>query len=175
MNAKSRWYVITGGFSAGKSTVIDCLSKMGYETVPDAARVIIDEGNAQGKTTQEIRQNEQEFQRQVLARKLEAEGGLPKDQLTFLDRAVPCSIAYHALLGLDPQEIVRICERNLYAKIFMLAQLPYERDYARTETEEFMRNLNEPMRQAYVDLGYEVIDIPVVSPEERVKLILNHL
>ena len=36
-------YVITGGPGIGKTTVIEILSSRGYEIVPEAARIIIEE------------------------------------------------------------------------------------------------------------------------------------
>ncbi|TSC82116.1 MAG: hypothetical protein G01um101420_646 [Parcubacteria group bacterium Gr01-1014_20] len=175
MGAKSRWYVITGGFSSGKTTVCNLLEEMNYGVVPNAARVLIDEGLEKGIPVEETRKSEGEFQREVLARKLRDERRLLRNQITFLDNAVPCSIPYFALNEVDPQEALRFCERGLYAGVFLMDQLPYEHDYARTETEEFMLKLNGELRMAYTNLGYEVIKIPVVSPEERVRLILAHV
>jgi len=57
MKTKSKWYVITGGPSSGKSTVLSCLEKMDYRIIPEAARVLIDEEMAKGKTLEEIRKS----------------------------------------------------------------------------------------------------------------------
>ena len=48
--SNSSWYVITGGPSTGKTTLLEELAKRGYKTIPEVARVVIDEGIAAGKT-----------------------------------------------------------------------------------------------------------------------------
>lgn len=175
MNSKSNWYVITGGFSSGKSTTLKVLERLGYRIGLDYARDLIDDAIAKGIPATELRKDERAFQRNVLARKMAAEAEIPKDQLLFMHNAVPCSVAYFELNDLDPGEAMKVCERDLYRKVFLMAQLPYKRDYARVESEEFMRRLNEPLRNAYISLGYEVIEIPIASPEDRASLILKNL
>lgn len=170
---KSRWYVITGGFSSGKTTAVGCLAEMGFETVPDASRVLIDEALSKNISAEELRRDEQAYQRVVLTKKMEVERRLPRNKLLFLDRGVPCSIAYYFLLGMNPQEVAKVCERGLYAGVFLMEQLPYKKDYARTETEEFMRSLTKPLEQAYTNLGYNVIVVPAMATaEDRAQFIL---
>mgnify|MGYP001595368971 CR=1 FL=1 len=179
MTAKSKWYPIVGGFSSGKTSVVEILESMGYAVVPNASRVLIEANRAKGIPTEVTRRDEAAFQRLVLKKKLEDEGGIDRNRITFLDNAVPCSIPYFFLNGIDPQEALKFCEPNLYVKVFLMEQLPYKHDGVRTETEEFMRKLNGEMRKAYEALGYEVIDVPVAPTKEevvnRVKLILSHV
>ena len=67
---ESKWYVITGGPSSGKTTVLKKLAELGYLTYPEAARVFIDGEMAKGKSLKEIRGDEAEFQRKVLKIKI---------------------------------------------------------------------------------------------------------
>ncbi len=129
----SNWYVITGGPSSGKTTVLNELAKLGYLIYPEAARVFIDEEMAKGKTLKEIRGNETEFQKQVLKIKIKVEKEAPKDKIIFFDRAIPDSIAYYQICGLDSKEVLKFCQRKVYRKIFFLEQLPFDQDYARVE------------------------------------------
>jgi predicted ATPase len=173
MNAK--WYVITGSASSGKTTLINSLAKLGYATIPEAARVFIDEEMKRGKTIEEIRRSEIEFQRKVLDIKIKIENELSKDKIIFFDRAIPDSIAYFQICGFDPKEVIKICKENTYRKIFLLERLPLEKDYARTEDNETMNKLQILLKKAYSDLGYEVIDIPIMSIEARTKMILSNI
>lgn len=168
------WYVMTGGTSSGKTTLLEKLEKLGYYVVKEASRVLIDECRAKGISTKELRKDEGSFQQRVLQIKLEIEEKTPKDRVVFFERAIPDSIAYYKVCGLDAQEIEKI-SRNRYKKIFFLEQLPFQQDYARTEDETTVRKLNQLLLKSYKNLGYEVVFVPAVSIEERLKLVLAHL
>lgn len=168
------WYVLTGGPSSGKTKLLEKLEELGYCTILEVARVLIDENEAKGVSAQELRKDEGLFQQQVLRMKLEIEERTPKDRIVFFDRAVPDSIAYYKICGLDTQEIEKI-SRNRYKIIFFLEQLPFQRDSARIEEESIVRRLNQLLLESYENLGYKVVIIPVASIEERLKLILSHL
>lgn len=173
--SESNWYVVTGGPSSGKTTVLTELKKLGYIIYPEAARVFIEGEMAKGKSLKEIRGNETRFQRKVLKIKIEAEKTAPKDRIVFFDRAIPDSTAYFKICGLDPKEVLKICRRNVYRKVFFLQQLPFKNDYARTEDEKTIKKLNKLLKESYQKLGYKVINVPVMSVQERVKKILAEI
>lgn len=169
------WYVVTGGPSSGKTTVIQELAKLGYFIYPEAARVYIDEEIAKGKTVEEIRGDEARFQREILRMKVEIEKRAPRNKIVFFDRAIPDSIAYYQISGLDPKEVLRFCQKKIYRKIFFFEQLAFEKDYARTEDDETIKKLNVLLRKNYKDLGHKVIDVPAMSVEERISKILTEI
>jgi predicted ATPase len=166
------WYVITGGPSSGKTTVINELAKLGYFVATDVARNYINQEIARGKSLKEIRRNEAKFQRKVLKMKIEREKKIPKDKIVFLDNALPCSIAYYQICGLNPEGVIKLCRGNQYQKIFFLKQLPVKNDYARIENAETIRELNKLLKEEYKNLGYKVINVPAMSIKERVQKIL---
>lgn len=94
MTNKSNWYVITGGPSSGKKTVLGILKAMGYRVIPEVARGVIDRANRQGITTQELRRDEVKFQESLLSIKLKLEKELPRKQIIFWNRGMPDSVAY---------------------------------------------------------------------------------
>jgi len=172
----SRWYVITGSASCGKTTLINALAKMGYLTVPEAARTVIDKGIKNGKTVEEIRKDEIEFQRKVLELKIKTEKDLPKDKIVFFDRAIPDTIAYLQVYDIDTRDVIKFCkEKKTYRKIFMLERLPLEKDYARVEDNKTLNKIQSLLRKAYSELGYVIIDVPVMPLEDRIKLILSNI
>lgn len=173
--SKSNWYVITGGPSSGKTTVLKELGKAGYTIYPEAARVLINKEIVKGKTLKEIRRNEAEFQRKVLKIKIETEKTAPKDKIVFFDRAIPDSIAYYQICGLDPKEIIKLCREKRYGKIFLLEQIPFKKDYARTENLQIAEKLNKLLKKCYKKLGYKIINVPAVSVKKRVKIILAEI
>ena len=151
------------------------LGERGYRTVKEAARSIIDEDMAKGWTVEQVRSDDARFQRDILKRKVDSEKTLPKDAVVFLDRGVPDSVVYHTIAGLDPQEVASVCKPGIYRKIFFMAPLPYEADYARSESDEVLEKLARELRSVYLDLGYEVVSIPVGTVETRVERILQHI
>jgi predicted ATPase len=150
-------------------------AKAGYRVVPEAARALIDEGILAGKTVHQIRESDEIFQRRILEFKLKIERELPLDETIFLDRAVPDSIAYYRLCGFDPKEVFAVCMPALYQKVFLFEPLPLIKDYARVESQEIAEKLNVALREAYLELGYEVIEVPVMPVEERTRFILERM
>jgi len=168
------WYVLTGGPSCGKTTLIKKLKELGYHTIPEAARVLIDEYESRGIPAKELRKDENFFQNKVLQMKIENEDKAPKNEIVFFDRGVPDSIAYFQIDSMDTEKIKAI-SKNRYKKIFFLEKLPFEEDYARTEDQETVEKLNQLLLECYENLEYEIIFLPVVSVEERVEIILSNL
>ncbi|MCK4860201.1 MAG: ATP-binding protein [Candidatus Omnitrophica bacterium] len=175
MSELPEWYVITGGPSSGKTTIISRLSEKGYYVVPEAARILIDNELALGKSLEEIRINELEFQRKVLKLKIEIESKTPQDKIVLFDRAMPDSIAYYKVCEGNADEVMRFCKEKRYKKIFFLEQLPFEKDYARIEDEMLANKLSMLLKQAYMDLNYDVVSVPPVDVDERLKLILSEI
>jgi predicted ATPase len=173
--SQSQWYVVTGAPSSGKTTIIEQLAQLGYKTIPEAARMIIDEGIAQGKTLEEIRIDEASFQQCVIDRNLEMEDSLPIDEVIFLDRAVPDSLAYYKLIGQDMGNAMVFPKRNFYRRIFCLEPLVFVKDYARIESAETMMQLHNFFQEVYLYLGYEVILVPPIPTEDRVHFILDRM
>jgi len=172
---KTNWYVITGGPSCGKTTLVRYLALFGFSIFPETARLLIDIERANGKSVEEIRRNEAEFQKKVFKTKVEAEEKIPPNRLTFFDRGIPDSIPYFELNGLDPAPVIEASKKRKYKKIFFLKQLPFKKDYARTEDEKLAKKLSELIYKAYVDLGYNPIIISSDNFKERVKLVLNQI
>lgn len=169
------WYVITGGPCSGKTTMINEFSKLGFHIVPELARVLIDKEIKTGKSLEEIRRNEIEFQKKVLLLKIEIENITPKEKIVFFDRAIPDSIAYYEILGVSPGYLIKFCKKKRYRKIFFLEQLPFQKDYARTENKEEAKKLSELLFNCYLKLGYKIIRIPVLPVKYRLNAILLHV
>ncbi len=172
----NNWYVITGAFCSGKTTTVAALEKMGYKVVHETARVYIDQKLKEGLTIQEIRKDEKAFQDKIIEMKIEIEKSLDKQDLLFLDRAVPDTYAYYKLHGIPINIALKnLLKKCIYKKVFLLDQLPYEFDYARTETKKQQDKLHELLKGAYQQLNFEIVKVPVLPIEERVKLILKNL
>jgi predicted ATPase len=74
-----------------------------------------------------------------------------------------------------PEGLVEM-SANRYEKIFLLDQLPnYENDESRLEDFEEATRIHESIADAHISLGYELIRVPVIAPEDRVEFILSRI
>jgi predicted ATPase len=172
---QTNWHVITGAASCGKTTLIDLLAAKGFPTVPETARLYIDGEMAKGRTIQEIRANGPAFQRCLIELQLGIESGLPAMEVVFLDRAVPDYLAYCRVFGPNPNEFLAECFHYRYAAIFMLAPLPFQEDGARDEDAHLVGFLDQWHARDYSALGYDVVRVPVLTPQERLAFVLERL
>jgi predicted ATPase len=170
------WYVITGAPSSGKSTVIDSLTLRGHKTLPEAARVLLEQDNKAGIPTEVSRADERAFQERALKAKIDIEASLPPDEPIFMDRAVPDTIAYYRLYGWPEDDLLKAAsDGSHYRKVFILDRLPYRTDGIRLETNESAAKLDSLLESVYRELGVQVERIPVMRHFDRVDLILSKL
>lgn len=169
------WYVLTGGPCAGKTTTINELAKRGHPVIAETARLIIEELLAAGKTIQEI-VTDPDWLQSVVRRARDMQREVPKDALFFFDRAVPDSVAYYGLNKKEIDEVLRAAMREIrYRKIFLLDLVDFRNDEARSETPEEAMILHGMIREAYVQEGYEIVEVPVLPVSERADYILARL
>lgn len=172
----NKWYVITGAPHSGKTTLVEALKSRGYTVMFEVAREYIDEEMKKGRTLEEIRKNELEFQRKVLAIKIDNEKKASQEEMIFWDRGIPDSVAYYEMLGAgDDFFLQEATKKSFYKKVFLLQPLPYKKDYARTEDEKQQQDIHELLKKAYVAHGYDVVEIQGDTPEERLDNVLKNL
>ena len=172
----TNWYVITGGPSSGKTTTVNLLKERGYITTMEHARHYLDTQRLKGKTVEEIRKNQNEFQMGVLKMQMEQESQISPDILVFLDRAIPDTLAYYQFLNLTVDEnLLAIMRTVFYKKIFILDSLPLMKDYARTEDAAAQKKIHALLVTTYKSLGFPIVEVPVLPPDERVNFILKNL
>lgn len=173
---KNNWYVLTGGPCSGKTTTLEALKKKGYEIFYEAARIYIDQEMKKGKTLAEIRKNELLFQRKILRMKVKNEKKLHKNEILFLERGIPDSIAYYKVCGVTKdKELEKSVKNSNYKKVFLLELLEYKKDYARTEDKKTAIQLEKSLKESYERLNILVIKVPSMTLSKRVKFILDNL
>ncbi|MBM7505810.1 ATP-binding protein [Agromyces aurantiacus] len=172
----SNWYVITGGPSSGKTTTVDLLARRGYRTAIEQSRHYIDLQRLGGRSVADIRSRQVEFQRNVLDLQLAQEAALDPDEIVFLDRGLPDSLAYYRFLGLEPDaRLLEALAHLRYRKAFILSLLPLHPDYARTEDASAQRRIHDLLLEVYSELPIPLVEVPAVGPEERADYILSRL
>lgn len=177
-----RKVILTGGAGVGKTTIIDLLKLKGYNIVTESGRevYIAEQKKAKGNTDYTLKLPQTDyvaFEEMVILKQIEKENNLDEG-IHFLDRSlVDClgmSLYQKQPLKTDISDLISLANYDTY--VYLLSPLEkYENDDQRKETEEEMRRMHEKLREAYLSQGFKIIDVPAISPEERVEFILKNL
>jgi predicted ATPase len=172
----NNWYVVTGGPSSGKTTLMEVLKSRGFNTIKETARYHIENKLAKGISLENIRKEEKKFQEAVFRQKKIIHDSLSTDAVTFFDRGYHDTIAYLNYYEFKVSKFIsEVCKNNTYKKVFVLDMLPYEKDEARIESIEIANGLHNALMQAYKDYGHETIKVPVLSVGARADFILDRI
>lgn len=167
------WHVLTGAACCGKTTMLDMLAARGYAVILESARDYFMGEMSRGRTLDEVRKDGHALQRGIAKMQLSYEDSFDAMQTTFLDRAIPDSLTFYRVHGMDPNEILPSCFRRRYDGVFILDRLPLHRDQTLGPEDDANSNfLDRWLARDYQALGYQVVRVPVLSPEERLEFIL---
>lgn len=172
---QTNWHVMTGAPCSGKTTLIDQLADKGFQTVPEIGREYIEREMTRGRTIDEIRANEAGLARAIKDMQLGIEHRLRAIDAVFLDRALPDCLTFYRVRGLNPNEMLPECFYHHYASVFILDPLPFQENGARDDDAALAGYLDEWLARDYTALGYSVVRVPVLSPEERLAFVLERL
>jgi predicted ATPase len=172
---ETNWHVITGAPCSGKTTIIQELKNLGYRVIHEIARAYIEAQINNGNTLDQIKSDLPAFQRHILYEKVKIEKNLPPDQIIFMDRAVPDSIAYFKCAGLGIDEPLSLSKHVRYKKIFLFERFDFRRDNVRLEDNQEAALLERLLVESYERLGYEPVMVPHLTVQERTDLILKHI
>ena len=171
---QTNWHVITGAACSGKTTLIDLLADKGFQTAPETARQYLDREMGKGRTLDEIFEDAT-TEPGIEDMQLRIEHGLRAIDVVFLDRALPDSLTFRRLAGLNPNELLTDCFHHRYASMFLLDRLPFQQNGARIEDDAIAGLLDEWLARDYSALGYNVVRVPVLSIKDRLAFILEML
>ena len=174
---QNKWYVLTGGPSTGKTTLLQQLQALHYSTIPEAARQIIDEFLARGISIESLRADELKFQAMVAKRKASLEASVDPQSITFFERGMHDTLAYvrYYNFAIDSQ-LATLLNQAHYSRVFLLEPLDvYHDDYARVEDANFTRQLHQLLYDAYSEFNMKPITIPNLPVKDRLNLIISNL
>ena len=177
MNHKN-YFVLTGAMGAGKSTVLSALKALKLSCVDEPAREILAEQRyINGKGVPEI--NAQLFTDLLLSRAIyQYKQYQNKTEIVIFDRGIPDNIAYAQLFRLDTEVYINAGNNYKYnANVFFLPpwEAIYKNDEERKMTFAQAKQFGLSVKAIYENLGYEIIEVPMQSPQARAEFIMQYL
>lgn len=172
---QTNWHVITGAACSGKTTLVNQLASKEFQTVPEAGRQYFEREMIKGRTIDEIREDRASLTYHIYDLMIEQERGLRATDVIFLDRGIPDALAFFRFAGLNPNDILVNCFEHRYASVFYLNRLPYQQDAIRAVEDATEADFELGMLRDYSALGYNVVRVPVLLPEERLAFVLERL
>jgi predicted ATPase len=169
-------YVLTGGPCTGKTTTINMLQKYGYNTVKEAASILIEEEFKKTKTHL-LERDPLLFHIKLILKQLHFESQIVKNKTTFIDRGIIDTIAYCKIYNVKiMKKFYEIAEKNRYEKIFVLDFLKnYKTNFIRRESQEVAHKIQTTIINTYKEFGYNPILVANQNVEKRMNFILNEI
>ena len=171
-------YVITGGPGFGKTILIEKLNELGYTVGGEIARSIISQQMAECGELLPWK-DVIGFEKTVLDERICFLKSVEKQNIAFSDRGLPDQAAFSLYKCKEvSKQLKKALSENRYEKKVFLTppwREIYKNDQIRIETFEEAEKIHAFIVKAYLNYGYELIDLPFVSPDKRIEFILKSL
>jgi predicted ATPase len=171
--------VIIGGPGSGKTSIIEKLVEMGHCCYPEISREVTLKAKEQG-IDQLFLTNPLLFSQMLLDGRVKQYQNAKKElhKWVFIDRGIPDVLAYMNFIGDQyPEHFELACKENCYTKIFVLSPWKeiYISDNERYENYEQAEKIHNHLVATYENFGYELVDVPKDTVENRVAFILEKI
>ena len=171
--------MLIGGPATGKTTLIDALKKNNHYCFEEVSRQVTIDAQKNG-----IRQIFLEdpiwFSQQLLDKRvaqfLTAEK--IKKPKVFFDRGLPDVVAYLDYIQSDySKEFITVCKTYKYDQVFIFPpwKAIHENDNERYESFDQLLEIHEFLKKWYTHFGYNLIEVPHGSVNDRLAFILNSI
>lgn len=174
----SKLYILTGGPGAGKTSVLNELNRNGFITVPEEGRRIIKEQISSNGTALPWKYKKR-FADLMFGASVDTFQKMSKlaSQAVFFDRGILDTIGYFKLEKIPvPEEMsLKAHEMKYHNNVFILPPWKeiYENDPERKQTLEVAKATFDCMKETYLEYGYNLIEVPKLTIEQRVEFILD--
>jgi predicted ATPase len=174
-----RFIVITGGPGSGKSTLIDALERAGHSRTVEAGRAVIQQQVAIDGNALPWR-DRAAFAELMLTWEMEAYAAArQKNGLVFFDRGVPDVEGYLRLVGLPVQKHVEeAVESYCYNRRVFIAppwKEIFRQDRERKQDFDEAVRTCEVLAATYKERGYELVELPRGSVDQRLNFVLTNV
>jgi len=173
----TNWVVCTGTYSAGKTTLVrDIAESLGVCFHEEPARAFIEKQLQLGRTNAEVWANVESTVMPVHKLRFDLENSLNVEELVLLDTAIPDTLPYALLYGINPEEIIRASSLFRYKEpVFLVEPLPFKSDEIRKSDSKERFALHYLRKKIYITLGYRVVSVPVFDRIRRRDFVLRCL
>ena len=168
--------IISGGPGAGKTTLVNALTQRHYATFAEASRTLIEE---QSQLDNGILPwlDLPGFAALCLDVMSEQKAQANQHPVAFLDRAIPDICGYLSQAELEIDEKYLKASQGYHSQVFVCRPEAsiYVQDEVRPYPFEGALEIHNSLMSIYQNLGYEVVEVPFMSVEERVQFVESHL
>jgi len=171
--------VLTGGPCSGKSSLIEALSKRGYDTVPEQAITVIEQliqTWGEDAFTKWKTLNTPAFQQLIFNAQRKIENQITPKECCFFDRGMLDPLAYLIHNGLPtPDTMLYISKQASYDMVIVcdtLNSFDQRKHTGRTESKTESIKIGNLISQTYLRAGFHVIRLSEASIEERTEIVL---
>ncbi len=170
--------IISGGPCTGKSTVVETLRRRGYYCFDEVARQVIKEQQQLGSDLVPWL-DLSGFSAIVFDRICTQAREGDNHSLCFFDRSAVDVLAYLENGGYErSKKLVDLIPSLNYSPIVFFTPFwedIYTTDVERKENLIQAKAISDKIYQTYLSLGFQILELPLVSPEERADIIEYHI
>lgn len=175
---KNNYHILSGAPGSGKSTIIEQLKHNGYVCIDEPAREIIAEQKSiDGEGL--YNRDKKLFVELMLSRSLYQYKQFDSSNKPIIfDRGIPDMIGYANLFEVNASSSINAAKYYQYNKSILFLpswQEIYMTDEDRTMSFEAAKVFGDLTRKAYIDLGYKIIDVPLLDIDQRINFVMELL
>ncbi|ARC38458.1 ATPase [Paracoccus yeei] len=172
-------FIVTGGPGSGKTSLIGALARQGFRSMPEAGRAIIRDQVRIGGSSLPWSDRSM-FAELMLGWELRSwHEARALDGPVLMDRGIPDVIGYLTLCGLPvPAHVEAAASLYPYNKRVFIAPFwdaIFTQDSERRQDRQEAEATGRVMAQTYARLGYQMIELPRTSLEDRADFVKGWL
>ncbi|WP_131782842.1 AAA family ATPase [Legionella gresilensis] len=173
----NQFYILTGPPGSGKTSILAELSKRGFPIIEEPARrILAQQRSIDGEGVYD--KNPFLFKELMLSKMLVDYESASKYDLVFFDRGLPDLMVYSKCFNLPlGSELKASCSYQYNPTVFFAPawESIYINDAERRLTFEEVVVFENNLRKVYAELGYQLMNIPLLGISERTDFILNFI